>query len=781
MSLGHALRVLEARGLRLVFSDRVVRPGMRLESEPVVSSPRRMLEEILRPHGLEAREGPGGVLVIVPAPRPERPAPEPVGELDEGGVAADPGGLPTTSEAIEVRSEPRGMLGEEISALDLDRLRLRSLPAIAGDPVRSVGQLPGATRNDVSAEIHVRGSHSDQVMIRLDGLEIPEPYHLRDFNNALSILPPAAVGGARLLTGGFPVEYGDRSGGVLDLTSREPGPEGRFEAGLSPYHAELLAAGSLAGERGSWLATARAGSLKLAARVAELDQEPEFADLFGKVVLELSPAQILVGHALASQDRLRSSEPDVPDQGAVEEVQVGEGQAPPGSMERFDTRYGNRYGWLTHGVQVGRSSYLESRISLTEIHRDRNGFEAGSAGGHFELLDERRTFMAGLEHEGEVRLSRHHEAKWGAEVRWLEVNYDYASDFELTGPFAALRDRPAAGATRFRDRLHGRQYGLYLADRFRPASSLLLEAGVRFDENTLLDDEFASPRLSLDFRPVPATALRLAWGVFHQTQRVYELQVEDGVTTFFPAERAEHRILGLEHTFRSWTPSGGGGRGDSLPPTLRVELYERRISDPRPRWENLFDPVSLTPELEPDRVRIAPVSGRARGAEVLVSGSPGAGLRGLVSYAWAEVEDRIGGRDVPRSIDQTHTAQLQLSWRTPWRWDVDVAWTWHTGWPTTEVSVERTADGNRVPVLGPLYGERLPDYRRWDLGARRSFRLPRGELELSLQVQNLSGTRNLRGFEVSLEEAEDTGGVRVVKTPEDWGPPIPSVGVRWSF
>lgn len=114
-------------------------------------------------------------------------------------------------------------------------------------------------------------------MIRLDGQEIPEPYHLRDLNNALSILAPEAVGGAELYTGGFPVEYGDRTGGVLDLTSREPRSRRRLEMGVSLYHLEASGSGRLPsahGDRGSWLAAVRAGNLELAAKVASLDREP---------------------------------------------------------------------------------------------------------------------------------------------------------------------------------------------------------------------------------------------------------------------------------------------------------------------------------------------------------------------------------------------------------------------------------------------------------------------------------------------------------------------------
>ena len=61
-----------------------------------------------------------------------------------------------------------------------------------------------------------------QCLVLLDGLEVLEPYHLKDFQGFLSIIDPDMLSGIDLYTGGFPVEYGDRSAGVLDLETLTP-------------------------------------------------------------------------------------------------------------------------------------------------------------------------------------------------------------------------------------------------------------------------------------------------------------------------------------------------------------------------------------------------------------------------------------------------------------------------------------------------------------------------------------------------------------------------------
>jgi len=63
--LGDVLRELQAAGLNIVFSSEIVRPMMNVLAEPKAVLPRKILDEILRPHGLQVQSGPGGALLVV--------------------------------------------------------------------------------------------------------------------------------------------------------------------------------------------------------------------------------------------------------------------------------------------------------------------------------------------------------------------------------------------------------------------------------------------------------------------------------------------------------------------------------------------------------------------------------------------------------------------------------------------------------------------------------------------------------------------------------------------
>ncbi len=204
---------------------------------------------------------------------------------------------------------------------------------------------------------------------------------------------------------------------------------------------------------------------------------------------------------------------------------------------------------------------------------------------------------------------------------------------------------------------------------------LAAEFGLRWDEQTYgadADDQWG-PRLNLAWQLDGATRLRASWGRFQQFQGINELQVEDGVDQFFPAQRADHAILGLER---------------DLPAdlTLRVEAYRKDYAQLRPRYENLFDPLSLVPELRWDRVAIAPDSARAEGIEWLLTHRGTGPWHGWLNYTWSRVNDREDGVDTRRSWDQTHSVGSGVAWASG-PWQATVAAAWHTGWPTTPVEV----------------------------------------------------------------------------------------------
>ena len=416
MPLTEALLELQARGLKLVWSSAVVRPEMRVASAPQGDDLRSLLDQLLAPHGLAAEEAPGGSLVIAPAgPAGGGPAllrgsvrsrrglapvagvsvlvlergleattdregrfefaqvepgaytlearrpgfiiehREAVGVAAGGAVEVDfvlqP--APLSEEEITVQPSRISLLHDQPAApLALSREEILTLPHLGGDVFRALGLLPGTASNDVTAQFHVRGGRRDEVLVLLDGQELYEAYHLKDFDNALSVVAASSLAKLDLSTGAFPSSRGDRMGAILDMSSIVPARPRRFRLSLSVLSAEADGSGAI-GERLTWLVSARRGATDLAAGLFGKEENPSFGDLFGKVEHRLSDRQTMRANLLHSTDRL-----DFVEQRS-------------GELRGLDTEYDSSYLWATHQAVLTDRLFVDTALSVSRVNRDR--------------------------------------------------------------------------------------------------------------------------------------------------------------------------------------------------------------------------------------------------------------------------------------------------------------------------------------------------------------------------------------------------------------------------
>jgi hypothetical protein len=742
--LSEALLELGSRGLRIVFTSRVVTTEMRVAAEPVATEPREILDELLAPHGLTVREGKRGTLVVVPRSDTTSPAAALATAVNERLLEFQETVVVTPSRVSMLRDDPG-------STVAFSREEIEALPHLGDDFFRAVSLVPGVASNDVAARFHVRGGRRDETQILLDGQELFDPYHLKDFDGAVSFVSASALSRAELTTGGFPVQFGDRMAGVLDMQTVSPEGRPTGHVGISVTNLNAGGGGSFDDERRtSWLVEARRGTGDLLEELIG-NEDPVYADAYAKLESQLHPRHALACQVLYSDD------------------EFGFAETRDGDSKVTDTDYRDAYVWLTHRATIGERWLAATSLSRAILDQDRRGTELEEH-VQFDVTDRRRTEVRGLRQDWVGRATTRQLLKLGLELREFDTDYDYDGTVDSDDPLAAIGS--TSGTTTFHEEFEEHHYHLYAADRLRLAEAVTIELGLRHDVVSLTDEELTSPRFNGVWSPNPATAIRLGWGRFLQSQRTYELQVEDGETGFYPTERSEHRILGFERRF------GGGAAPRRL--TLRVELYERRIDNPRPRYENLYETMNTFPEFEPDRVRIAPDRSRARGVELFLQGRRDRS-GWFANYTYSRAVDFLDGYEAPRSIDQRHAVNLDFDTRLGRHWRLNLAWRYHSGWPTTPLAVEPVVDeGGEIvyePVLGPLNSDRLDPYHRLDARASREFRVGRGRLDLFIDVQNVYDRDNLAGYDIEIDEA--TGAIE--RTPEYWTGILPSAGVTYEF
>jgi outer membrane receptor protein involved in Fe transport len=741
LPLQDVLEQLRAGGVEILYSSDLVKPWMRVEREPRVSDPRLRLAEAVRPHGIAVTDGPGGTLMLV------REAPHAPRHAAPGSVRTP---APAPIEAVVV-SASRYLFGDgtAIPPIVLGSAELESLPDIGEDPVRAVARLPGVASLDFSSRFHLRGGAEEETLVRFDDLRLYDPYHLKDFFGVFSSINPAIVSDVRIYTGGFPVAFGDRSSGVVDIAPRlaDAGFQGEAVASLFTLGASIAGTND-AGDT-DWAVAARRGNMDLLFDLIDSPLgEPEYHDFYARAGHRFNDWLALSANALAFDDQILAYDSD------QEEEAVAE--------------YLDQYFWLR--LDLGAPDGFGGRVlaARTELESERSGRADLPGVGSGRLSDERRFTLYTVQADGWRRVGARSLLQAGAEWRAQQGRYDYAdqAEFELLFLTPGAPSEPSR-TREVRLRPSGQHASAYLNWRFEPSAAIATDLGIRWDRGTLAEQEASqwSPRGVLMWQPREGTRLRLGWGRYFQEQAINELQAPDGETTYQRAQRAIHEVASLEQDL-----------ADSL--TVRAEVYRKDYDHPFARHENLLNTVVVLPELKPDRILIAPDEARAEGVEASLRYET-APLSAYIAYTHARVRDRVGGEWLYRSWDQRDYATGGLAWRGG-NWEASFAAVWHRGWPTTEVELA-TLEPFPLVAVGKRNATNVADYWRFDARVARRFDLgAAGELTAFVEVNNLTKRNNDCCVEYQLEDEEEE---EVFLDVEARGtlPLIPSVGVLWKF
>ncbi len=651
----------------------------------------------------------------------------------------------------------------------LSRRDIKSIPQFGEDIYRAVRRLPGISSNDYSARFNVRGGQHDEVLVLLDGMELYEPFHLKDVDGgALSIIDIATIEGIDLMTGGFTANYGDRMSGVFDIsTKRPPVSRKQFSLGISFMNMRAMSHGSFADNKGSWLLSARRGYLDIILDLTGDDSfgefSPDYYDMRAKVQYRLTPSQVLSVNMLHSRDYL-----DV--------VDYIDGQ-----NDTAKTTYGNSYVWLALHTSLRANLTARTQTSFGLVTHDRfaSSYDLPSHRLDFRATDDRSFHFLGLKQDWEWELSERNFLKAGIDVRHFESSYDHFAVENIYHRWAPGYGFFHLDTTEALMEPLGERLSIYVADRFRVVDRLTAELGVRYDRVSYSDDENISPRANLVYDFTDRTSIRGGFGHYYQSQCIHAISVQDGETDFGAAEKAVHWVIGLQHQFN-----------DDL--QLRLDSYLKRYTDLRPRHANYLGDISLLGALVSDRYTRMCDGATAKGIELYLKRENGGKFTWWASYTLSWMDEKIGSiithgtetvfdKEINGPTDQRHTIYLDCGYRPRENWQVNLAWHYHTGLPFTPLEmVEETYNNTlyRSTTMGEPLSRRYPPFSRVDLRINRYHRTSRGQFSVFLEIVNLLNRENVWHYTYDWEYVD---GWRLSRTAEHWFKILPSLGVAYSF
>jgi hypothetical protein len=735
------LRELSATGVSVLYSSDLVPEDLKVSAPLKGSDPLARAAEALASHGLELRKTSSNHFIVTRAalapeaanPRvtaPMVPVSPSTTRLEEMAVFASRYAFSETAPA-----EPYTVTESDIA----------QSPGASDDAMRALRTTPGIASN-VSSQPYIRGAFLDDVLVQFDGITLADPFHFKNFQSLISAIDPNAIDRMSVYTGGFPVEFGTRSAGVIDLAPRSLDSGSDYEIGASREAAEISTVGRAEGLPIDWLFTFRHSTD--GKELLPIDASfgtPSFYDTVGRVRWQADAASALTLGWLLSDD------------------QAHVGGEPSEEKSQADSR--NFNAWVAWDWAPSGDVHARTSVATSEEHLERDGtlILPGVAIG--QLSDQRTVSGGNLRTDWIIVPSDRTTINAGAELGQQTAKLDYASHETFTDASVTAFDTPSVVSILSNQEPRWLTQGVYASMRWR-WPSFEAEVGARADR-----EEYSgygahvqgSPRFNARYDPAPSWRLYGSWGEFTEAQRPDEWRSEENQTAPDPASHATHLI-------------GGAAYDEPDATRWRLEAYRNHWTSISPYYDNSLNSVSLVPELEPDRVLLAPTDAETAGVELSARRSFGSMLEGWATYAVSRTTDDLDGGDVRRSWDQTHAASLGLAWRYQ-RTTASAVLNWHSGWPRTPVTLI-AATPPAVPTfeLGPRNSTRWPDYFSADARLARTLSFAHGELSLWIDATNITNRVNECCSQFgSMDQTPTQTLLRTV----DWRPRQINVGFSW--
>jgi TonB family protein len=651
-------------------------------------------------------------------------------------------------------------LTKQVVSTKVDADQARHVAGTSGDVLKIVENMPGVARATAgSGQVVVWGAAPEDTRVYVDGVRIPILYHFGGFR---SVIHSDLVRSVELIPGAYGAQYGRGLGGLIQVDTQGPATDRLHgSAAVDLIDASAAVTGPVADHVSAAIAARRSHLDWVLAHVTSKDVAaffpiPQYYDGQARVRYQPSKHGFLeIGGMLSSDAVSRTVQNSDPAYRKQEDQAL--------TFERVYLRYEAEtsaagkvsvlpwLGW-DHATLTGR---FGGTPTVLEVETRDYGLRASYRGRAAPFL----TAEVGLDLEAATHSARRvgsvtappreGDARAFGQPPSDQVNVDSWDTAEgsaapyLEGDFALLADQ-----------LHVIP-GLRLEPQFTSVSKRVPTEGLFAPVGVYTSDTALEPRLAVRYALSSRVTFKAGYGKYRQAAQPEDLSASFGNPTLSSA-RATHllcggafeltRTLALETTVFHSASEGLAVRNPSTSPLIAQAVVNQG-------------------------------EGRSYGAQFLLRRELARGFFGWIAYTIlrSERKDAASGQWRLFDFDQTHVLTALASYDLGRGFDIGVRGRYATGYPRTPVvgSYFDARTATYQPILGAKNSIRIPDFVQIDVRASKRFKLQRSNIELYLDVQNVTNQTNDEEIAYNADYTQ--------KRYIEGLPLLPVFGAKWEF
>lgn len=454
----------------------------------------------------------------------------------------------------------------------------RRFAATFFDPGRLATSFPGVVGvNDQANHISVRGNSPNSMLWRVEGIDIVNPNHLSNAGTfgdrraasggSQSVLSTQVLDNSQFLTGAFPANYGNTTGGAFNMQLRRGNSQQReytVQAGLIGL--EFAAEGPFTeGGESSYLANYRYSTVGLLTNVIGLDFGGEaisFQDLSFNLTFPTQNAGTFTFFGIGGTGR---NVFEAPRDSLAWEAQE----------DRFDVTFTNDMGaaGVTHTLPLSERTLIKSVVAMSALSSTRDGDLVTDTYETLPLEEDtyqeyRFSATSSITH----RTSARQVLSGGVFLNYLNYQLSSSEGTAVTSPQILVSGEGG-----------GWLLQPYVQGEWQLSNQLTGQLGLHYTYFSLSESHSVEPRAQLRWNPVTRHSFSLAYGLHSQIQQpgVYFSTVPSDLLGA-PPLRPNQRV-GLTRAFH-YTLGYQGLLGETI--RLRAEAY----------YQDLFNvPIAANP------------------------------------------------------------------------------------------------------------------------------------------------------------------------------------------